>query len=61
LNPNKCSFAAKSIIFMGHVVNKEGTRPDPGKIKAIPHFPEPKIVTNIKLFLGLIKYYGNYV
>ncbi len=53
LNPNKCCFATKNITFLGHVVSKEGTRPDPGKIEVILHFPEPKTVTNVKLFLGL--------
>jgi hypothetical protein len=61
LNLNKCCFAAKSITFMGHVVNKEGTRPYSGKIEAFLHFSEPKMVTNIKSFLGLIGYYQNYV
>jgi len=39
LNPNKCCFAAKSITFLGHVVSKEGTKLDLGKIKVVLHFP----------------------
>jgi hypothetical protein len=61
LNPSKCCFAAKNITFLGHVVSKEGTKPDPGKIEAILHFPQPKAVTNVKSFLGLTGYYWNYV
>jgi hypothetical protein len=61
LNPNKCCFAAKSITFLGHVVSKEGTRPDPRKIEVILHFPQPKTVTNIRSLLGLTGYYRNYV
>jgi hypothetical protein len=61
LDPNKCCFAAKSITFLGHVVNKEGTKPDPGKIEAFLHFPEPKTVTNVRLFLGLTRFCRNYV
>ncbi len=38
LNPNKCCFAAESIVFLGHVVNKEGTKPDPSKIDAMLRF-----------------------
>jgi hypothetical protein len=30
LNPSKCCFASGNIVFLGHVVSKEGTRPDPG-------------------------------
>ncbi len=61
LNPSKCCFAAKSITFLGHVVSNEGTKPDHGKIDVVVHFPEPKIVTNIRSFLGLTGYYRNYV
>jgi len=57
LNPNKCCFAAKSITFLGHVVSKEGTKPDLGKIEAVLHFPTPKTVTNVRSFLGLTGYY----
>jgi hypothetical protein len=61
LNPNKCSFVAKSITFLGHVVSEDGAKPDPGKIKAVLHFPQPKTVTNVKSFLGLTGYYRKYV
>ncbi len=61
LNPRKCCFVAKSITFLGHVVNHEGTKPDPGKIDAVIHFPVPKTVTDVRSFLGLTGYYRNYV
>jgi len=61
LNPSKCCFAAKTITFLGHVVSKEGIRPDPGKIKAVLHFPTSKDVTSIRSFLGLTGYYRKYV
>jgi hypothetical protein len=61
LNPSKCCFAAKSIVFLGHVVNKEGTKPDPGKIDAVLRFPKPKAVTNVRSFLGLTGYYRKYI
>jgi len=57
LNPGKCCFAARSIVFLGHVVSHEGTRPDPSKIDAVVHFPVPKTVTNVRSFLGLTGYY----
>jgi hypothetical protein len=61
LNPNKCSFATKNITFLGHVVSKDSTKPNPGKIEAVLHFPKPKTVTNIRSFLGLTRYYRNYI
>ncbi len=61
LNPNKCCFATKSIVFLGHVVNKEGTKPDPSKIDAVLRFPAPKTITNVRSFLGLTRYYRKYL
>jgi hypothetical protein len=61
LNPNKCCFIAKIITFLGHVVSKEGTRLDPGKIETVLHFLTPKIVRSVRLFLGLIGYYQKYI
>ncbi len=53
LNPSKCCFAARSVVFLGHVVSKEGTRPDPSKIDAMQGFPAPTTVVNVRSFLGL--------
>jgi len=61
LNPSKCCFATESIVFLGHVVSKLGTKPDPGKIDAVLRFPEPKTVTNVRSFLGLTRYYRKYI
>jgi len=61
LNPGKCCFAVESIVFLGYVVSKEGTKPDPKKIDAVLHFSEPKTVTSVRSFLGLIGYYRKYV
>jgi hypothetical protein len=61
LNPSKCCFATKTIIFLGHMVSKEGIQPDPGKIEAVLHFPTPRNVMNVRSFLGLTGYYRKYV
>jgi hypothetical protein len=56
LNPTKCVFAAKSIKFLGHIVEKEGIKPNLEKIKVVVECPVPKIVANVHVFLGLTKY-----
>jgi hypothetical protein len=61
LNPSKCCFVAGSIVFLGHVVSKEGTRPDPSKIDAVRQFPAPITITNVRSFLGLTGYYRKYI
>jgi hypothetical protein len=61
LNSNRCCFVAKSITFLGHVVNNEGTKLNLGKIDATLHFLERRMITNIRSILRLIGYYQNYV
>jgi hypothetical protein len=61
LNPGKCCFTAKSIVFLGYVVSKEGAKPDPKKIDAVLRFREPTTVTSVRSFLGLTGYYRKYV
>jgi hypothetical protein len=61
LNPSKCCFAAGSIVFLGHVVSREGTRPDPNKIDVVRRFPVPTNIANVRSFLGLTGYYRKYI
>jgi len=61
VNPSKCCFVAKTITFLGHVVSKEGIRPDPRKVEVVLHFPTPKNVTSVRSFLGLTGYFRKYV
>ncbi len=43
------------------MVSNEGTKPNLGKIDALLHFLEPNMITNIRSFPRLTKYYRNYV
>jgi hypothetical protein len=58
--PEQVLLCCKKITFLGHVVSENGTRPDPGKIEAVLHFPQPKTVMNVRSFLGLTGYYRKY-
>lgn len=60
-NPNKCMFFAKNIKFLGHMVGKARTQPNLNKVKVVVEFPVPRTITNIQAFLGLTRYYQNYV
>ncbi len=61
LNPIKCCFAAGSVVFLGHVVSKEGTRPDPSKIDAMQGFSAPTTVVSVRSFLKLTGYYRRFI
>jgi len=61
LNLGKCSFGAQQIVFLRHVVTRQGSYPDPKKVHVVKDFPVPRFVTNVQAFLGLIGYYKSFV
>ncbi len=61
LNPKKCLFAIDSMIFLGHLIDQEGIRPDPSKLAAIDKFPVPSDVSSLRIFLGVASYYRRFV
>jgi len=57
----KCEFWLEEVVFLEHLVSKEGVRVDPQKIKAIIEWPKPTNVTEVRNFLGLVGYYKRFV
>ncbi|XP_039448651.2 uncharacterized protein K02A2.6-like [Culex pipiens pallens] len=49
------------IKFLGHIVDKDGIRPDPSKTEAIAQMQPPKDVQQLRSYLGAINYYGRFV
>ena len=56
LKSKKCHLGQKKVKYLGHVISKDGIRPDPEKISAIKEYPVPRTVKEIRAFLGLANY-----
>ncbi|CAH0725412.1 unnamed protein product, partial [Brenthis ino] len=52
---------SEEIEFLGHVLNKDGLKPNQNKVEAIQRFPIPKTLKEIRGFLGLIGYYRKFI
>ena len=57
----KCYFCLPNINFLGHVVGRDGIKPDPQKIEKIRNFPIPQNLTQLRGALGLFSYYRKFI
>ena len=61
LNQDKCFFLRPSLEYLGHIIDKDGIHPTAEKTRAIKEAPQPKDVTQLRSFLGLVNYYGKFL
>ncbi|XP_055621905.1 uncharacterized protein LOC129765528 [Toxorhynchites rutilus septentrionalis] len=57
----KCRFFMHQVKYLGQLLDSEGIRPDPDKVKAIINMPPPNYVPTLRSYLGAINYYGKYI
>ena len=43
------------------MVSAEGLKPDPDKVKAIAEYPQPQTKADLRRFLGLVNYLGEFI
>jgi hypothetical protein len=56
-----CSFAQRSIDYLGHIISEQGVATDPRKVEAIATWPPPENVKHLRSFLDLVGYYRKFV
>lgn len=61
LKKDKCCFQVKEVVYLGHKIDSEGVHPLEQKIEAIQKVPEPKSVTELQAYLGLLNYYHGFL
>ena len=61
LRLDKCTLLQTEVKFLGHVVDRQGVRPDPDKLVAVREWPTPSTVREVRAFLGLAGYYRRFV
>ena len=61
LRRSKCAFLLPSVSYLGHVISAEGLHTAQVKVKAIVDALDPKNLTELRSFLGLVNYYGKFL
>jgi hypothetical protein len=58
---SKCEFWIGEVLFLGHIINRDGLAVDPKKVAAILGWKAPKDVRGIKSFIGKADYYQRFI
>ena len=61
LKPSKCEFIKDEVVYLGHVVCRNGIKPNPKIIDSVENWKVPSSVKDVQKFLGLCNYYRSYV
>ena len=61
LKPSKCELFRSQVVYLGHVVSKEGIHTDPAKIEAVQNWPVPQCTKDVRKFLGFTGYYRRFI
>jgi ribonuclease HI len=61
LNPKKYIFGLTTVEYLGHTISLDGVRPGKDKTQAMKDITEPKLMKQLKSFIGLANYFHSYV
>ena len=61
LKLSKCDFLKTELSYLGHIISKQGIKPDPNKIKVLNSLSPPSDVRGVRSFIGMASYYRRFV
>ena len=60
LNSAKCEFQKDRLIFLGHLIDKDGVQQDPEKTAAVRQMSAPTNLTELRRFFGMVNQMGKF-
>lgn len=61
LNPSKCSFVVKKVLYLGFEVSEGDVKPNTQKVNALRNLQPPTNVSSLRQFLGLATYFRQFI
>ena len=61
LNPKKCEFFKKALLYLGHKISEKGILPDPEKTRVLKEWPKPTNTDEVKRFVAFANYYRRFI
>ncbi len=60
LNPKKFQFCVEQVDYVGYQISKDGIKSDWKKVEAIQKFPQPKNLTGLQSFMGIVNQFSHF-
>ena len=61
LNPCKCDLLQEEILYLGHIINKDGVKANTAKTDALLNYPQLVTIRDVQSFLGFCSYFRAHI
>ncbi len=61
LKLSKCKFLRQEVEYLGHIITRDGLKPNPSHVAAVAEYPTPQSVKDVQQFVGLASYYRRFI
>ena len=61
LNFDKVNLRKEEVPYVGHIITKDGIKPDPNKVQAVQNMPHPTSKNSLRRFLGFVTYLSKFL
>ena len=58
---SKCALAQSELLYLGHLVTRQGILPDDSNVANVVQAPSPQNVRAVRSFLGMANYYSQFI